>query len=47
MVVVEEEEEEEEEEYEGAFGNLNHLRSNACLHCKDSLGTAASTSFIR
>ncbi len=56
MVVVEEEEEEEEEEVEeeeeeveeeGAFGNLTHLRSNACLQFNDALGTAASTCFIR
>ncbi len=46
MVVVEEEEEEEEEE-EDAFGNLTHLRSNACVQFKDSLCTAASTCFIR
>ncbi len=52
MVVEEEEdddvdEEEEEEEEENAFGNLTHLRINACLQFKESLGTAASTCFIR
>ncbi len=48
MVVEEEEkDEEEEEEEEDAFGNLTHLRSNACLQFKDALGTAASTCFIR
>ncbi len=50
-MVVEEEEEEEEEENEAeekdAFGNLTHLRSNACLQFKDALGTAASTPLIR
>ncbi len=40
-------EEEEEEEEEAAFGNLTHLRSNACLRFKDALGTAASTGFTR
>ncbi len=43
----EEEEDEEDEEEEDAFGNLTHLRSNACLQFKDALGTAASTPFTR
>ncbi len=47
MVIEEEDEEEDEEEEEGAFGNLTHLPSNACLQFKDALGTAASTCFIR
>ncbi len=47
MVVEEHEEEKEEAEEEDAFGNLTHLRSIACLQFKDSLGTAASTCFIR
>ncbi len=47
MVVEEDDEEEEEEEEEDAFGNLTHLRSNACLQFIDALGTAASTCFIR
>ncbi len=46
-MVVEGEEEEEEEEEEDANGNLAHLRIIACLQFKDSLGTAASTCFIR